>query len=361
MNRQHRGRWVALIVACLMLTGCAGAGTAPAEAAQTPSATASDVERVSGVGFYFDTVVTVTLYGDPQVPQGLMDEIWAACARYENLLSKTVEGSDVDRVNKAQGETVAVDAETWEILRRAKEISDMTDHAFSVTIAPLSALWDFTGGTQRMPTDEQRLAALPLVDDEQLILGENNTVTLPAGMEIDLGGIAKGYIADQVAALIRDRVSGATLSFGGNVYAIGHKPDGTAFNVGIQDPQDETGASIAVITVTDISVVTSGIYERYFEKDGVWYHHILDPETGMPAQSDLASATIINASSMTADALATACIVVGKDKALEWLEQYGYQAILISRDRDVTVTSGLTQALSLRVIDGVNVQEHDAQ
>lgn len=341
---------LALLLAALLLTGCAPGGAPEPTAAPVES----PAERRSGVGFYFDTVVTVTLYG---APEGLMDEIWAECARYEALLSKTVEGSDVDRVNKAQGQPVAVDPETWEILRRAKEISAMTGGAFSVTIAPLTALWDFTGGTQRMPNEDELRAALPLVNDELLTLGDDGTVTLPAGMEIDLGGIAKGYIADMVARLVRDRVEGAVLSFGGNVYAVGHKAEGAPFNVGIRDPEGEADSSIALLSITDTSVVTSGVYERFFEKDGVTYHHILDPKTGISARSDLSSATIVCESSMTADALATACIVLGRDKALTLLEENGFDGMLIDTDRAVTVTAGLSERYGLRVAEGVAVSE----
>lgn len=315
-----------LLLAMLLMTGCTV--QEPPEATTAP--TAAQAVKRSQVGFYFDTVVTVTLYDGED---GLMDEIMAACARYEQLLSKTIEGSDVDRINKAGGESVTVDAETWEILRRAKEISRITEGAFAVTIAPLTAMWDFTGGTQRMPTDEERLAALPLVDDSAIILGEGNTVTLPKGVQIDLGGIAKGYIADKVAEMVKDRASGAVLSLGGNVYVLGHKPDGTVFNVGIQDPDGPS--PIAVVSTTDISVVTSGIYERQFEKDGVIYHHILDPKTGLPSQSDLSSATIVARSSMDADALATALIVLGREKALQLMQEQGIQGVLITRDRQV--------------------------
>lgn len=344
-------RCAALLLMILTLTGCAAHHPSP-EASAPPEVSASPaIEKKTGVGFYFNTVVTLTLYGTPQVPEGLIDEIWADCARYESLLSKTVEGSDVDRINKAGGKTVTVDAETWEILRRAKEISEMTGQAFCVTIAPLTALWDFVGGTQRMPSEAELKAALPLVDDEKLQLGDGYTVTLPAGMEIDLGGIAKGYIADKVAEHIRGRVSGATLSFGGNVYALGQKPDGSPFNIGIQDPDDQTGQAMAVIAVTDISVVTSGIYERYFDKDGVRYHHILDPKTGISAQSDLSSATIVCESSMTADALATACIVLGREKATALLEANGYDGVLIGRDRTMTTTAGFEDKYPLRLLD----------
>ena len=296
------------------------------------------------MGFYFDTVVTIVLYG---APEGLLDEIWADCARYEQLLSKTIQGSDVDRINHAGGQPVQVDHETWEILRRAVEVSDSSGHDFSVTIAPLTALWDFTDGTNRMPTDEERLAALPLVNDDLLVLGENDTVTLPEGMEVDLGGIAKGYIADQIAAAIRGRVLGATLNVGGNVYAVGIKPEASPFRVGIRDPQGGDNDSIAVVSVSDLSVVTSGIYERYFELNGVRYHHILDPETGISSDSDLASATIISKSSMTADAMATACIVMGRDKALQYLAEQGMDGLLITRSGEIVTTDGFEDLYSL--------------
>ena len=344
--RRGIGRLALALCLCLaLLTGCGGAGEAPPGATATPDGTA---ERSSGVGFFFDTVVTVTLYG---APDGLIPQIWAACERYENLLSKTVDGSDVQRINASNGEPVTVDPETWAILSRAKEISRLTDGAFSVTIAPLSAQWDFTGGTNRMPTDEERLAALPLVNDELLVLGEDGTVTLPAGMEIDLGGIAKGYIADQVAAMIQGQVHGATLSFGGNVYVVGLKPDGTAFNLGIQDPDGATGSAIAVVQATDVSLVTSGIYERYFMVGETWYHHILDPKTGLPADSDLASASILDVSSMDADALATACIVLGLDGAQALLRELGYDGVFILRDGTIVTTADFAEKYPFRILE----------
>ena len=337
---------LALFLCLALLTGCAAR-----EASVGPTAAPEGAaERTSGVGFFFDTVVTLTLYG---APQGLMEQIWAACERYENLLSKTVAGSDVQRINASKGEPVTVDPETWAILRRAKEINRLTGGAFSVTIAPLSAQWDFTGGTNRMPTDEERLAALPLVDDDRLVLGEDHTVMLPEGMEIDLGGIAKGYIADQVAAMIQGKVHGATLSFGGNVYVVGLKPDGTAFNLGIQDPGGPTGTSIAVIQATDVSLVTSGIYERFFMVGDTRYHHILDPETGLPADSDLASASILDVSSMDADALATACIVLGQEKAKSLLEELGLDGVLITRDGVLTTTEGFADKYPFRMAEDI--------
>ena len=335
-----------LMALTLLLGGCS-AQQAGGETPTTPPAAAATVdpaEKTTGVGFYFDTVVTITLYGADDT---LMEDIWAACKRYENMLSKTVEGSDVSRINNAHGQTVTVDAETWNVLSEAKKLNRLTGGAFAITIAPL-------------PTDEERIAALPLVDDEQLTLGENNTVTLPAGMQIDLGGIAKGYIADQVAALVRGRCSGAMLNFGGNVYAVGTKPDGSAYRVGVQDPDAPNNSSpigafslidpsavtsgpIGVVSVIDRSVVTSGIYERGFTIDGVRYHHILSPWTGLPSDSDLASATIIAESSMDADALATACIVLGSEKALQLTQENGYPALMILRDGTVMMNDLMKQ------------------
>lgn len=337
-------RLAALGMGCLLLTGCAAQSPAATQVTELmlPTATAApNTEKTSGYGWYFDTLVTITLYG---APEGMMDELLAACRRYELLLSKTIETSDVYRINSANGQSVTVDPETWEILRRARDISAMSGGAFCVTIAPLSAMWDFTGGTNRMPTEEERIAALPLVDDSAIQLGEGCTVTLPAGMQVDLGGIAKGYIADRLAEMAKGRVMGAIISLGGNTYVVGDKPDGSYNTIGVQDPFDTTGNLEGVIFAKNISAVTSGTYERGFAgPDGMWYHHILDPQTGLPAQSDLVSATLMMTSSMDADALATACIVMGSEKALELVKEHGLDALFITKDGRTLMTDGFAE------------------
>ena len=332
-----------LLAVLLLVSGCSK-GTKSGTTQSTgllPTAIAAETpdpnKKTTGIGFYFDTVVSLSLWG---APEGLMDEIWAACARYEQLLSKTIDASDVSRINNAMGQTVTVDPETWEILRRAKEISAQTGGAFSITIAPVTALWSFTDTvTNMVPTDEARLKMLPLVDDQKIALGENNTITLPAGMEIDLGGIAKGYIADKVADIIREKAYAGIVSLGGNVYTVGKKPDGSAFSVGIKDPHNPA-ASKAIIYTGDGTVVTSGTYERGFSFGGVRYHHILDPKTGWPSQSDLVSATFVMDSSMTADALATACIVIGSEKSLALAKELQLDAMFIDKDGQAFFTEG---------------------
>ncbi len=342
-------RLLSLAVVCLLLTGCTGGKDAALQPGLIPAAQAEETpdpnKKTTGVGFYFDTAVYLTLWG---APNGLVDEVWAECARYEQMLSKTIPGSDVSRINNAAGQTVTVDPETWEILRRAKEISALTDGAFSITIAPVTALWTFTDvETNVIPTDEKRLSMLHLVDDQKIALGENNTVTLPAGMQIDLGGIAKGYIADKVAKLIREKAYAGIISLGGNVYTVGKKPDGSRFSVGITDPE-ATYTYKGVIYTESCTVVTSGTYERGFNFGGIRFHHILDPKTGWPSQSDLVSATFVMDSSMTADALATACIVIGSEKALELAASQGLDAMFIKKDGSMLFTDGFEQKYSYK-------------
>ena len=348
-NRKKLLRCLAMLLVCLLLTGCSGTKGATVQPGLIPTAQAAETpdpnKKTTGTGFYFDTVVTLTLWG---APEGLVNEVWAACDRYERLLSKTIAGSDVSRINAANGQTVTVDPETWDILRRAKEINALTDGAFSITIAPVTALWSFTGmTTNTVPTDAARLQAVTRVDDQKIVLGENNTVTLPAGMQIDLGGIAKGYIADEVAKIIKDKAYAGIISLGGNVYTIGRKPDGSRFSVGITDPWASYTYK-GVIYTESCTVVTSGTYERGFDFGGVRYHHILDPKTGWPAQSDLVSATFVMDSSMTADALATACIVIGSEKALALASGLGLDALLIKKDGTILFTQGFEEKYDYR-------------
>ena len=295
-------------------------------------------QKVSEVGFYLDTVITLTAYTENnQLLKDAMEE----CGRYEKLLSRTIEGSDVWRINHAKGEPVEVSDDTAAILRCAARISKMSGGAFDISIAPASTLWDFTSGEAVLPDAAKLAEAAARVDYTQVRL-EGNTVTLPEGMMIDLGGIAKGYIADRVKAYLEERGIGhAILSFGGNIVAIGKKPDGTDWKVGIQDIDKPTGAYMLVAANRGGSTVTSGIYERGFELDGVYYHHLLNPKTGWPEQNELASVTILSESSMEGDALATAAFILGTEKGLELINSLeGIEAVFIARDRGVTYSSG---------------------
>ena len=264
------------------------------------------------------------------------------CGRYERMFSRTVEGSDVWKINHAGGAPVEVSDDTMRILKCAQEISEKSGGAFDVTIAPVSTMWNFTKEPYELPDADAIARAAELVDYTKMRL-DGNTVTLPEGMMIDLGGIAKGYIADQVKEYLKGRgVKYAILSFGGNIVAIGSgKQDGTPWKVGIQDIDKPTGEHMLVSLNKGGSTVTSGIYERGFTLDGVRYHHLLSAETGWPVQNELASVTIFSESSMEGDALSTTAYVLGREKGTELIESLeGIEAVFIARDRTVTYTTG---------------------
>ena len=315
---------VLLLAVMMLCSGCAGE-TIPT--------------KLTEVGFYLDTVITLTAYtDDKRVLKDALEE----CGRYEKILSRTVEGSDVWRINHAKGETVEVSDDTMNILRCAQEISEKSGGAFDVTIAPVSTMWNFTKEPHELPDAEELAKAAEFVDYTRMKL-EGNKVTLPEGMMIDLGGIAKGYIADQVKAYLEKQgVKYAILSFGGNIVAIGsEKPDGTPWKVGIQDIDKPTGEHMLVSLNKGGSTVTSGTYERGFDLDGVRYHHLLSAETGWPVQNELASVTIFSESSMEGDALSTTAFVLGTEKGLELIESLkGVEAVFIAKDRTVTCSSG---------------------
>ena len=298
----------------------------------------AEPQKQSAVGFYLDTVVTLTAWVDDA--QVLQDAL-TVCGEYEKRLSRTIEGSDVWNVNHAHGASVTVSDDTVAILDCAKQVNALSGGMFDITIAPASTLWDFTSGAAVLPDAEAIAKAAERVDITKLTV-EGNTVTLPEGMMIDLGGIAKGYIADAVKGYLENRgVESAILSFGGNIVAIGLKPDSSPWKVGIQDIDRPTGEYMLVARNFGGSTVTSGIYERGFDLDGVRYHHILDPNTGWPVQNELASVTIFSESSMWGDALATSAFALGTEAGRAMIEGLeGIEAVFIARDRSVTYTSG---------------------
>ena len=304
---------------------------------------ATQAEKQTAVGFYLDTAIMLTAYVDDIA---VLEDALKECGRYERLLSRTVEGSDVWNINHANGQPVPVCSDTIAVLEAARQVSDLSGGLFDVTIAPVSTLWDFTSGAAALPGAEQIAAAAKLVDYTRVAI-DGDEVTLPEGMMIDLGGIAKGYIADAVKRYLMDRgVESAVLSFGGNVVCIGLKPDGSCWKVGVQDIDKPTGEYMLVARTFGGSTVTSGISERGFEFDGKSSHHILDPRTGWPVENELASVTVFSESSMLGDALATAAFALGPTAGVTLIEGLeGVEALFICRDRSVIRTSGAGEYL----------------
>jgi len=294
--------------------------------------------KESVVGYQLDTIITLTAYCEDKA---VLEDALKECDRLEQLLSKTIEDSDVWRINHAEGQPVEVDPVTAEVIRTALAISEISEGAFDITIAPASALWDFKAETPALPDAEALAEAASRVNWRALQL-EGNTVTLPAGMMIDLGGIAKGYIGDAVRAYLENRgITSAVLAFGGNIVTIGTKPDGKLWKIGVQDIDGPAMESMLVLQMGGGSAVTSGNYERGFELDGVRYHHILEPATGWPVQNSLASVTILGDSSAMGDGLSTAAFVLGEEKGLALIESMkDTEAIFILKDRTVITTSG---------------------
>ncbi len=286
-----------------------------------------EMQQISG--FYFDTYNTITAPCDRALLERCMD----ACARYERIFSKTIEGSEVWRLNHADGQPVAVGEDMLCVLRAALELYAASGGAFNVGVGRLMALWDFKNETPALPDPEQLRAALEKSDASRIEL-RGDQVSLPAGMQIDLGGIAKGYIADRVADLLRaGGAETALLNFGGNIVTIGPKPDGSPWRIGLQSPGGSWGEDYWAVTELEAgTVVTSGVYERGFELGGKRYHHILDPRTGYPSESGILSVTIRGSDSMLADGLATAALVLGAEAGVALAAKYGCQAVALCVD-----------------------------
>lgn len=295
-------------------------------------------------GFAMDTAVSVTVY-DASLQTA--EEALALCGTYEALFSRTVETSELSRL--AAGEDFPLSDATWELLQRSLYWAQVTAGDFDPALGAVTELWDFTSGAGTVPPEEDIAAALSRSGWEK-VTAEDGKVTLQPGTKLDLGGIAKGCIADRIGEKLRqDGVESALVNLGGDVLCIGEKPDGTGFQVGIQDPFGETGAPMAVLTVRDCAVVTSGVYNRCFEADGVLYHHILDPDTGYSARTDLVSVTVLTGSAADGDAVATACLVRGLEGAMELvngLEEVW--AVFVTEDGVLHTTEGLESRFPLR-------------
>lgn len=286
--------------------------------------------------FAMDTVMTLRLYegGD----ENTLDQAEARVRELEAQWSVTEENSEICALNR--GGRAELSPETAELLGAALDMCRRTDGALDISTYPVLRAWGFTTGEYSVPGGEAIAALLPLVDYGRVAL-EAGAAALPPGMEIDLGSVAKGYTGDALAALLKQGgAASALLDLGGNIQAVGSKPDGSPWRVAIRDPAGD--GNIGVVEVADQAVVTSGGYERYFEEDGVRYWHIIDPATGWPARSGLTSVTVVGESGLLCDGLSTALFVMGREGALEhWRQHRDFEAVLVSEDGSVTITAGL--------------------
>lgn len=331
---------------------------------------------VSKTGFYLDTICTITIFGvedsddslstlsdserETKILQ-LITDVFMLCDKYEKMLSKTIETSDIARINAAGGKAVKVNDETIEVIQKGILYGELSQGAFDITIGKATDLWGFREAEAGEETESGMSGQVPDVDtlaetmkhvDWSKVKIKGNSVQLEdPEMELDLGGIAKGYIADKVTQFLEDAgVTSAIVDLGGNIVAIGGKAESlldtgaeqSKFTIGIKDPQSESGGLIGTIPAADKTVVTSGTYERYFVADGKKYHHILDSKSGMPTDTDVLSVTIISEKGHSADcdALSTSCLALGVEKGMALLQSIeDTEAIFVDSDGQIHMTS----------------------
>ena len=298
-----------LIAASLLLLGLAGCG--------------GSAQPYSTDFFAMDTFMSVKVLSKDG--ESLAQQCESEINSLESVLSRTREDTDIAKLNAADGAEVTLSDEGAKLLSLALDLSAATNGAYDPTVAPLTDLWGIGTDHQKLPSQSEIDAALQTVG------------TAHVGSRIGLGGIAKGYAADLCADILKAADADGLLVLGGDIYAVGTN-EGKDWNIGIADPDDSTD-TIAAVAVHDLSVVTSGDYERYFEQDGVRYHHIFNPKAGYPAASGLRSVTVIDANSTRADALTTALFVMGADKGRAYCEENGIAAVFVTADKQVFTTS----------------------
>lgn len=294
-------------------------------------------EPKSITGFYYDTIISVTIY-DSSSDQ-LLSQCMDLAAHYEKLLSPNIEGSDIWNINHNPNSYVTVSKDTLSLINTALSYARMSNGLVDPTIGSLSQLWNFgSDNTAVIPEQKEIQTALSHINYEAVHIKENQVMLSDPYACMELGFIAKGFIADKIKEFLLSKgVTSAIINLGGNVLTLGSKPDGTPFSIGIQKPFEKSGVSALTLEINDKSVVSSGSYERFFEQDGILYHHILSTQTGYPVNSGLSQVTIISESSTTGDALSTLCFISGYEKAVSLLESYpDVQAVFITEDGQIS-------------------------
>jgi thiamine biosynthesis lipoprotein len=358
--------WVSLLVSCNTPTGSAPQVDLAATDATTAAAAEADAAAATGrgsavqedIGFVMGTVVYQTLYTDDATLLATVLDVLTQTE--EQGVSWRKETSDIAHINaqSASGEQAQISSETKEALLTARAIAADSDGAFDPTVGRLTQLWDFDSGANAVPSDALIQEALKSVGYEKVTM-QGDTVTLPDGASLDFGAIGKGIGCDQVLRLLATRadVRGAVINFGGSsILTYGERSDGQHWRVAITNPT-QTDDYLGVLNLAGTNhLSTTGNYERYFEIDGQRYHHILDPDTGYPAQAGLRSVTVLGDSGIVSEGLSTACFVLGREKSAALLDKYGAEAIFVDDQNRVYLTEGVKDEFEL-LAEGYEVVE----
>jgi thiamine biosynthesis lipoprotein len=337
-HKYKSNRFLAAILVCVAVFSSA-MGCAAKDTVMT--------EPVEVTDYKLNTYVAIDAYStggySSKELKSVLGDALALCDKYEKIFSRTLSDSELHRLNS--GEISTVSAELGELIETGLEYSRLSGGAFDITIGAVSSLWDFTAENPTVPVQESIAAGLEYVDYTKITVTKNAdgtfTVSKPSGTVLDLGAIAKGYIADKIKEyLLEHNINHAIINLGGNVLCVGAKRDDAAFSIGVRKPFAES-EYIAKLKITDMSVVSSGNYERYFYSDGTLYHHILNPKTGYPYQNNVSEVTIVSSDSLTGDCLSTTCFVLGVEDGLALIESIdGVEAMFVDGDGNITYSSG---------------------
>lgn len=330
MQKKEAGKYLALL--SVFLIGCGAAMYLRPK----------ETEPISRSDFLLNTFVTITLYDTEE--EEILDSCIQLCREYENRFSKTIPASEVYKMNHrtAEEQSFSLSLDAARLLKTGLYYSELSNGSFDLTIEPLSSLWNFSSGNAVVPARGEIEAAAAKVNYQNLRLEDTTLTFLSPDTTLDFGSIAKGFIADRLKEYLVSRgVKRAIINLGGNVLCVGGRSEDTPFLIGLQMPFDEQNQTFANLEINDCSVVSSGVYERNFEVDGVLYHHLLDPNTGYPYDNGLLSVTIISPYSVDGDALSTACFAMGLEEGLELIDSIDdTYAIFMTEDKEIHYSEG---------------------
>ena len=317
---------------------------------QTACKNTKDVEPVSKEGFYLDTVCKISIYDmdgdlDKEKAEAAIDKAYKRCRELENTLSNTIESSEVSQINSAGGKWVTVGKDTLKVVKAGVKYGELSNGDFDITIGSVSGLWDFQSENPVVPEQSKITEALKHVNYKNIQFDGNKIRLADPQAKLDLGGIAKGYVADELTTLLeKEGVTSAVINLGGNISTIGGKPDGSPFIIGIEKPYTDRTEIIGTTTADNQTVVTSGIYERQFQQNGKIYHHVLSSKTGYPVETQLEAVSLVakKGRSMDIDAMSTICLMKGVDGGKAFIKkQKGVEAVFSAQGKEVAKTKGM--------------------
>ena len=302
--------------------------------------------------FHLDTTCTIEIDNMSQKDaEALIDKTFDECTKYEKLFSRTIKNTDIYRINHAGGKPVKVAPETIDLVTKALKVCEKTSGMFDITVGRLTALWDFSNPEPKVPSDKDIQAALPTVGYENVIVGEDTIQLKNPDTWLELGAIAKGYIADQLSAYLeKNGVTSGIVNLGGNIVTIGEMENNKGpWPIGIETPYSNRQEIIGKVMMQDQTLVTSGVYERCFTENGKTYHHVLNPKTGYPMDTDILGVSIKSKSgnSTWCDAYSTTCLMLGSKRAKDFINSIpDYEFTLITRDSKIQQSDNFNMELA---------------